>query len=73
MSSNAARSVFSVHRLRSTGWITSLGVGRAGTLSGWGGQVLVDHLGLTPLQAITCATKESARALRLHGKVRSHH
>merc|ERR1712151_185809 len=27
------------------------------------------HLGMTPLQAITCATKEGGRCLRLHGKV----
>jgi len=32
-------------------------------------EVMVKHLGLTPLQAISCATKESARALRLYGKV----
>lgn len=32
-------------------------------------EVFVKHLGLTPLQAITCATKEGSRCLRLHGKV----
>eukprot|EP00441_Pelagodinium_beii_P000305 CAMPEP_0197701032 /NCGR_PEP_ID=MMETSP1338-20131121/122709_1 /TAXON_ID=43686 ORGANISM="Pelagodinium beii, Strain RCC1491" /NCGR_SAMPLE_ID=MMETSP1338 /ASSEMBLY_ACC=CAM_ASM_000754 /LENGTH=431 /DNA_ID=CAMNT_0043284701 /DNA_START=135 /DNA_END=1426 /DNA_ORIENTATION=+ len=32
-------------------------------------EVFVKHLGMTPLQAITCATKESARCLRLYGKV----
>ena len=32
-------------------------------------EVLVKHLGLTPLQAITCATKEGARSLRLDGRV----
>lgn len=32
-------------------------------------QVFVDNLGLTPAQALICATRESARALRLEGKV----
>eukprot|EP00929_Paragymnodinium_shiwhaense_P009962 TRINITY_DN114418_c0_g1_i1.p1 TRINITY_DN114418_c0_g1~~TRINITY_DN114418_c0_g1_i1.p1 ORF type:complete len:503 (-),score=91.71 TRINITY_DN114418_c0_g1_i1:24-1532(-) len=32
-------------------------------------EVLVKHIGLTPLQAITCATKEGARAMRLEGKL----
>lgn len=32
-------------------------------------EVFVKHLGMTPLQAITCATKEGARCLRLYGKV----
>jgi imidazolonepropionase-like amidohydrolase len=32
-------------------------------------EVFVKHLGLTPLQAITCATKEGGRCLRLYGKV----
>jgi len=32
-------------------------------------EVFVKHLGMTPLQAISCATKEGARCLRLHGKV----
>lgn len=32
-------------------------------------EVFVRHLGLTPLQAISCATMEGGRALRLHGKV----
>jgi len=32
-------------------------------------EVFVKHLGLTPLQAISCATKENGRALRLDGKV----
>ena len=31
--------------------------------------VFVEHLGLTPLQAIRCATLEGARALRLEGEV----
>jgi imidazolonepropionase-like amidohydrolase len=31
-------------------------------------QVLVDHMGLSPLQAIRCGTSESARALGLYGK-----
>jgi len=32
-------------------------------------EVFVQHLGLTPLQAIRCATLEGARALRLEGEV----
>mmetsp|Transcript_3261 Transcript_3261/g.10871 ORF Transcript_3261/g.10871 Transcript_3261/m.10871 type:complete len:470 (+) Transcript_3261:14-1423(+) len=32
-------------------------------------EVFVKHLGMTPLQAITCATKEGGRCLRLYGKV----
>jgi imidazolonepropionase-like amidohydrolase len=32
-------------------------------------EVFVDELGLTPLEAITCATKNNARALRLEGRV----
>lgn len=32
-------------------------------------EVFVKHLGLSPLQAISCATQEGARCLRLHGKV----
>ena len=32
-------------------------------------EVFVEHLGMTPLEAITCATKEGARALRLAGQV----
>jgi imidazolonepropionase-like amidohydrolase len=32
-------------------------------------EVFVKHLGLTPLQAITCATKEGGKCLRLDGKV----
>jgi len=32
-------------------------------------EVFVKHLGMTPLQAITCATKEGAKCLRLDGKV----
>jgi len=32
-------------------------------------EVFVKHLGLTPLQAITCATKNNAMGLRLFGKV----
>lgn len=32
-------------------------------------QVFVEHFGMTPLEAITCATKEGARALRKEGKV----
>lgn len=32
-------------------------------------EVFVKHLGLTPLQAIRCATVEGGRALRLHGRV----
>jgi imidazolonepropionase-like amidohydrolase len=32
-------------------------------------EVFVKHLGLSPLQAITCATKEGGRCLRLYGKV----
>lgn len=32
-------------------------------------EVFVKHLGMTPLQAITCATKEGGKALRLDGKV----
>lgn len=41
-------------------------------LGNWHGreiEVFVKHLGLTPLQAITCATKEGSRGLRLYGKV----
>ncbi|MCG8443642.1 MAG: amidohydrolase family protein [Caulobacterales bacterium] len=32
-------------------------------------EVFVDHLGMTPLEAISCATKESARAIKMHGEV----
>jgi len=32
-------------------------------------EVLVKHLGLTPLQAISCATQQGAKALRLDGQV----
>jgi imidazolonepropionase-like amidohydrolase len=32
-------------------------------------EVFVKHLGMTPMQAITCATKEGARCLRLYGRV----
>jgi imidazolonepropionase-like amidohydrolase len=32
-------------------------------------EVFVEHLGLTPLQAIRCATLEGARAMRLEGEV----
>lgn len=32
-------------------------------------EVFVKHLGMTPLQAITCATKEGGRCLRLDGKI----
>jgi imidazolonepropionase-like amidohydrolase len=31
--------------------------------------IFVEHLGLTPLQAIRCGTVEGARALRLEGEV----
>lgn len=32
-------------------------------------QILVEHLGLTPLQALSCATLEGARALRLDDRI----
>merc|ERR1712232_994573 len=32
-------------------------------------EVFVKHLGMTPLQAITCATKEGGKCLRLDGKI----
>lgn len=32
-------------------------------------QVFVEHFGMTPLEAISCGTKEGARALRMEGKV----
>ncbi len=32
-------------------------------------EVFVGHLGMTPLEAITCATRNGARALRLEGQV----
>lgn len=31
-------------------------------------QIFIDHLGMSPLEAISCATKESARALLRHGQ-----
>lgn len=32
-------------------------------------QVFVDNIGLTPAQAMVCATRESARALNMHGQL----
>lgn len=32
-------------------------------------KVLVDHMGLTPVQAVACATGEGARALKMHGQI----
>ena len=32
-------------------------------------EVFVTHLGMTPLEAIRCATSEGARALRMEGRV----